>query len=64
MSAVVRIRQLLDLDLFEKCKMQNLEIGNEVRELRCGHIFHKTCIESWLTRGKPECPLDGIKVDL
>jgi len=30
---------------------------------RCGHIFHRTCIESWLTRGKPECPLDAIEVD-
>mmetsp|Transcript_102278 Transcript_102278/g.203035 ORF Transcript_102278/g.203035 Transcript_102278/m.203035 type:complete len:202 (-) Transcript_102278:32-637(-) len=31
---------------------------------RCGHVFHRTCIESWLTRGKPECPLDAIEVDL
>merc|ERR1712008_74925 len=30
---------------------------------RCGHIFHKTCIECWLTRGKPSCPLDAIEVD-
>jgi len=30
---------------------------------RCGHIFHKTCIEGWLTRGKPSCPLDAIEVD-
>jgi len=30
---------------------------------RCGHVFHKTCIECWLTRGKPSCPLDAIEVD-
>mmetsp|Transcript_29076 Transcript_29076/g.56182 ORF Transcript_29076/g.56182 Transcript_29076/m.56182 type:complete len:218 (+) Transcript_29076:172-825(+) len=31
---------------------------------RCGHCFHRACIESWLTRGKPECPLDSLEVNL
>lgn len=31
---------------------------------RCGHAFHRTCIEGWLTRGRPACPLDAIEVDL
>lgn len=31
---------------------------------RCGHVFHRTCIEGWLMRGKPTCPLDALEVDL
>jgi len=31
---------------------------------RCGHTFHRTCIEGWLTQGKPACPLDNMEVDL
>ncbi len=36
---------------------------NEVRStranppLRCGHVFHTACLESWKQRGKNTCPL-------
>lgn len=35
----------------------------EVREtrgnsrIRCGHLFHKECLESWKERGKHTCPV-------
>jgi hypothetical protein len=34
-----------------------IEEGDIVRELRCGHRFHKRCIEGWLKR-KASCPID------
>lgn len=36
---------------------------NEVREtrynqpIRCGHLFHSHCIDSWKKRGKVTCPV-------
>ena len=27
------------------------------KELKCGHLFHKKCIESWEERGNETCPL-------
>lgn len=35
---------------------------NEVKRtrhnaIRCGHIFHKSCIERWKTQGKHTCPV-------
>lgn len=31
---------------------------------RCGHVFHRVCIEDWLTRGKASCPLDTLEVEI
>jgi len=28
------------------------ELGNEVSALRCGHIFHVRCLETWLDQVK------------
>eukprot|EP00933_Yihiella_yeosuensis_P062155 TRINITY_DN6509_c1_g1_i1.p1 TRINITY_DN6509_c1_g1~~TRINITY_DN6509_c1_g1_i1.p1 ORF type:complete len:259 (-),score=41.98 TRINITY_DN6509_c1_g1_i1:266-1042(-) len=30
--------------------------SEEVRKLRCGHLFHKTCVDEWLRRCS-DCPL-------
>eukprot|EP00927_Polykrikos_kofoidii_P052126 TRINITY_DN4590_c0_g1_i1.p1 TRINITY_DN4590_c0_g1~~TRINITY_DN4590_c0_g1_i1.p1 ORF type:complete len:233 (-),score=22.41 TRINITY_DN4590_c0_g1_i1:93-725(-) len=29
---------------------------------RCGHVFHRSCIEAWLVRGRAVCPLDKSSV--
>jgi hypothetical protein len=33
------------------------EIGDTVRVLPCGHQFHIPCIDRWLTKYQPTCPL-------
>lgn len=38
-------------------------VGAEVCALpRCGHAFHRPCLELWLTRGKAVCPMDKSSV--
>lgn len=36
---------------------ERLKLGEMARRLRCGHIFHKTCLDPWLERSAtcPEC---------
>ncbi|KAL6627675.1 hypothetical protein ACP70R_031401 [Stipagrostis hirtigluma subsp. patula] len=31
--------------------------GDEVRELRCRHVFHRACLDAWLVRPRATCPL-------
>lgn len=42
---------------------EDLAQGDEVRTLRCGHIYHKDCIDVWLRRSRLCClckqPIDG-----
>jgi hypothetical protein len=34
------------------------EVREEARKLiNCGHLFHKLCIDQWLTTGRNSCPL-------
>lgn len=35
--------------------------GQQARRLPCLHLFHRSCIDRWLTE-KPTCPLDNSKV--
>ncbi|KAI8804278.1 hypothetical protein BJ742DRAFT_825558 [Cladochytrium replicatum] len=38
--------------------MEEFTRGDELRELpRCGHCFHRSCIDVWLTRRMGRCPL-------
>ena len=41
--------------------MANLQTGDNARKLKCGHFFHKECIDCWL-RIKGTCPLDRVKI--
>ena len=34
-----------------------LEDDDEVRGLTCGHCYHQTCIDPWLTQRRASCPL-------
>ncbi|KAL9149036.1 hypothetical protein ABFS82_12G083800 [Erythranthe guttata] len=34
-----------------------IEEGDEVRELRCEHLFHRACLDRWLGYGHMTCPL-------
>ncbi|KAH7677474.1 Zinc finger RING/FYVE/PHD-type protein [Dioscorea alata] len=35
----------------------NIEEGEEIRELRCHHLFHKSCLDGWLEHPHARCPL-------
>ena len=37
--------------------MANIRNGEEIRELKCRHLFHKTCLDGWLEHGQATCPL-------
>ncbi|KAJ5666893.1 hypothetical protein N7462_011302 [Penicillium macrosclerotiorum] len=51
----------------ERCLicLSDYEVAEEVRELaKCKHVFHKDCIDQWLTTGRNSCPLcrgQGVK---
>ncbi|XP_011008959.1 PREDICTED: E3 ubiquitin-protein ligase RNF126-like [Populus euphratica] len=37
--------------------LDDVEEGEEIRELRCGHIFHRACLYRWLDFRPSTCPL-------
>lgn len=37
--------------------LSRIDDGEEVRELRCRHVFHRECLDSWLLRPRATCPL-------
>ncbi|KAH7677475.1 Zinc finger RING/FYVE/PHD-type protein [Dioscorea alata] len=37
--------------------MANMRNDEEIRELKCRHLFHKTCLDGWLEHGHATCPL-------
>ncbi|KAG9451626.1 hypothetical protein H6P81_011591 [Aristolochia fimbriata] len=34
-----------------------VEEGEEVRELQCGHVYHRECLDRWLEQSGVTCPL-------
>ncbi|RVW65142.1 E3 ubiquitin-protein ligase RHA2A [Vitis vinifera] len=34
-----------------------IEEGEEIRELRCGHMFHRDCLDRWVRQRNGTCPL-------
>lgn len=45
--------------------LSDIEAGEEVRELRCEHLFHRRCLDPWLVLRRPTCPLcrDALLVE-
>ncbi|XP_074569239.1 uncharacterized protein LOC141825750 [Curcuma longa] len=37
--------------------LSDIEEGEEVRELRCQHLFHRRCLDPWLALRRATCPL-------
>ncbi|KAG8045171.1 hypothetical protein GUJ93_ZPchr0008g13461 [Zizania palustris] len=37
--------------------LTRVDDGEEVRELRCRHVFHRACLDAWLVRPRATCPL-------
>lgn len=33
------------------------DVTEQLRVLACRHVFHKTCVDKWLTEGSNKCPL-------
>ena len=42
--------------------MENYVVGETGKILPCGHMFHESCIKTWLTYNSTKCPLDNIEV--
>ncbi len=48
------------LDADQRCLvcLCDFEIKDVARKLvKCNHLFHKECIDQWLTTGRNSCPL-------
>lgn len=37
--------------------LSRVDEGEEVRELRCRHVFHRACLDRWAEHGQRTCPL-------
>ncbi|KAL9389418.1 hypothetical protein Peur_018023 [Populus x canadensis] len=37
--------------------LSDVQEGEEIRELRCGHVFHRSCLYRWLDFRQSTCPL-------
>ncbi|CAA7389078.1 unnamed protein product [Spirodela intermedia] len=37
--------------------LSTVEEGDEMRELKCRHAFHRSCMDEWLDYGRSTCPL-------
>ncbi len=44
--------------------MCDLETGDLARQLACGHIFHKQCVDGWLQEGHKSCPVCRISIEV
>ncbi len=40
--------------------MEKYNLGQQLKLLPCAHIFHLTCIETYLKEFSIQCPLDNL----
>jgi len=43
--------------------LNGIEKGQTIKLLKCNHIYHKSCIESWFKK-KKACPYCNIKIKI
>lgn len=53
------VEVLREVEWSEECAvcLCRMEEGEEIRELKCSHIFHRACFERWGGYGRWTCPL-------
>ncbi|XP_051148791.1 E3 ubiquitin-protein ligase RHA1B-like [Andrographis paniculata] len=58
-SDELRVTRFEDSDDPTDCTVCLCRIGggDEIRELRCGHLFHRACLDRWIGSGHATCPL-------
>lgn len=56
---IVLYDPILKYDTCSIC-LENFE-QIEIYKLRCGHLFHKNCLNEWMSH-KTTCPLDRKKI--
>ncbi|KAM6563740.1 hypothetical protein CsatB_023738 [Cannabis sativa] len=51
-------------DLVVECRvcLSEFEDGEKIRKLKCDHVFHKECLDTWLQQFCATCPLCRTKV--
>ena len=58
--------KIKDLESFsdQTCSIciDNFEIGQFHRKLKCNHCFHKKCIDRWFKKNHSECPMCRTKI--
>jgi hypothetical protein len=54
-----RNRDMTQFSASEVCGICLQTLGNQERfqRLRCDHVFHTRCVDSWLRRNHSDCPL-------
>jgi hypothetical protein len=45
--------------------LEKMEVGEEVRTLPCMHMFHRACIDKWVSMpgAVPKCPIDQERIE-
>jgi hypothetical protein len=50
-------RQVSRVDDFSAICLETIDDMENIREVRCGHIYHSQCVEKWFKNGHNDCPL-------